>query len=113
MHKNLTEYGNLVLLSDGEAHPLVCLEAFAAGLGVVVSEWAAANLDTTKEFIDVIPEDKISDIEYVEDTIRLNREFSVHNREYVREYGREFEWTNVIENHYLPVVEKLVSAAKL
>ena len=113
LHKNLTNYGNLVLLSDGEAHPLVCLEAFAAGLGVVVSEWAAANLDTTKEFIDVIPEDKISDIEYVEDTIRLNREFSVHNREYVREYGREFEWTNVIENHYLPVVEKLVSAAKL
>ena len=32
----LTNYGNLVLLSDGEAHPLVCLEAFAAGLGVVV-----------------------------------------------------------------------------
>ena len=113
LHKNLTNYGNLVLLSDGEAHPLVCLEAFAAGLGVVVSEWAAANLDTTKEFIDVIPEDKISDIEYVEDTIRLNREFSVHNREYVREYGREFEWTNVIENHYLPVVEKLVGASKL
>ena len=104
LHKNLTEYGNLVLLSDGEAHPLVCLEAFAAGLGVVVSEWAAANLDIDKEFIDIIPEDKISDIEYVEDTIRLNREFSIHNREYIREYGREFEWTNVIKNHYIPVV---------
>ena len=113
LHKNLTEYGNLVLLSDGEAHPLVCLEAFAAGLGVVVSEWAAANLDIDKEFIDIIPEDKISDIEYVEDTIRLNREFSIHNREYIREYGREFEWTNVIKNHYIPVVEKLVEASKL
>ena len=113
LHKNLTNYGNLVLLSDGEAHPLVCLEAFAAGLGVVVSEWAAANLDTTKEFIDVIPEDKISDIEYVEDTIRLNREFSIHNRDEIREYGREFEWTNVIKNYYLPVVERLVGASKL
>ena len=113
LHKNLTYYGNLVLLSDGEAHPLVCLEAFAAGLGVVVSEWAAANLDTTKKFIDVIPEDKISDIEYVEDTIRLNREFSIHNRDEIREYGREFEWTNVIKNHYLPVVERLVGASKL
>ena len=113
LHKNLTEYGNLVLLSDGEAHPLVCLEAFAAGLGVVVSEWAAANLDIDKEFIDIIPEDKISDIEYVEDTIRLNREFSIHNRDEIREYGREFEWTNVIKNYYLPVVERLVGASKL
>jgi hypothetical protein len=51
LYKNLTEYSNLVLLSDGEAHPLVCLEAFAAGLGVVVSEWGAANLDTDREFI--------------------------------------------------------------
>ena len=39
LHDHLTEYGNLVLLSDGEAHPLVCMEALAAGLGVVVTEW--------------------------------------------------------------------------
>ena len=26
LFKNLTDYGNLVLLSDGEAHPLVCME---------------------------------------------------------------------------------------
>ncbi len=113
MYKNLTEYGNLVLLSDGEAHPLVCLEAFAAGLGVVVSEWAAANLDVRKSFITVIPEDKISDIEYVENHIVENREYSVAHREEIREYGRQFEWTNVMENHYLPVVEKLVGASKL
>ena len=107
LHKNLTEYGNLVLLSDGEAHPLVCLEAFAAGLGVVVSEWAAANLDIRKSFITVIPEDKISDIEYVEKHIIENREYSIAHRDEIREYGRTFEWTNVIENHYLPVVENL------
>ena len=46
--KNLTHYGNLVLLSDGEAHPLVCMEAFAAGLGVVVTEWGKANLHKQK-----------------------------------------------------------------
>ena len=113
LYKNLTEYGNLVLLSDGEAHPLVCLEAFAAGLGVVVSEWAAANLDIRKSFITVIPEDKISDIRYVEDAIISNRSYSIAHRDEIREYGREFEWTNVIENHYLPVVEKLVGALKL
>ena len=113
LYKNLTEYGNLVLLSDGEAHPLVCLEAFAAGLGVVVSEWAAANLDVRKSFITVIPEDKISDIRYVEDHIISNRSYSIAHRDEIREYGRQFEWTNVIENHYLPVVEKLVESAKL
>ena len=113
LYKNLTEYGNLVLLSDGEAHPLVCLEAFAAGLGVVVSEWAAANLDVRKSFITVIPEDKISDIEYVEKHIIENREYSIAHRDEIREYGRESEWTNVIENHYLPVVEKLIGASKL
>ena len=113
LYKNLTEYGNLVLLSDGEAHPLVCLEAFSAGLGVVVSEWASANLDIRKSFITVIPEDKISDIRYVEDAIISNRSYSIANRAEIREYAREFEWTNVIENHYLPVVEKLVGAFKL
>ena len=52
--------------SDGEAHSLVIMEAFAAGLGVVVSEFAQANLDTDKEFITVIPESKIDDVKYVE-----------------------------------------------
>ena len=108
LYKNLTEYGNLVLLSDGEAHPLVCLEAFAAGLGVVVSEWAAANLDIDLPFIDVISEDKISDIEYVEDTIRLNREFSIHNRGSILEYAKKFDWVNVIKNNYVPTIEKLL-----
>ena len=35
------------------------MEAFASGLGVVVSEWATANLDLNKEFISVVPENKI------------------------------------------------------
>ena len=113
LYTHLTEYGNLVLLSDGEAHPLVCLEAFAAGLGVVVSEWAAANLDIRKSFITVIPEDKISDIKYVEEQIITNREYSVEHRDEIGEYARSFDWVNVVENHYLPVVEKLVGASKL
>ena len=113
LYTHLTEYGNLVLLSDGEAHPLVCLEAFAAGLGVVVSEWAAANLDIRKSFITVIPEDKISDIRYVEEQIITNREYSVEHRDEIGEYAKSFDWVNVVENHYLPVVEKLVGASKL
>ena len=62
LYKELTDYGNLVLLSDGEAHPLVCMEAFCAGLGVVVCEWGKANLDVDKKFITVIPEKHINDL---------------------------------------------------
>ena len=109
LYNELTDYGNLVLLSDGEAHPLVCMEALASGLGVVVCEWGKANLDTTKEFITVIPEDKIEDISYVEEQIIKNREYSVDHRDEIREYGEQFDWVKVIEKHYLPNVEKVIA----
>jgi len=107
LHQELTEYGNLVLLSDGEAHPLVCMEALAAGLGVVVCEWGKANLDTSKEFITVIPEAKINDLKYVEDAIIKNREYSISHREEILEYSKEFDWVSVIKNHYIPAVRQL------
>ncbi len=109
LYNELTDYGNLVLLSDGEAHPLVCMEALASGLGVVVCEWGKANLDTTKEFITVIPEDKVEDISYVEEQIIKNREYSVAHRDEIREYGEQFDWVKVIEKHYLPNVEKVIA----
>ena len=109
LYNELTEYGNLVLLSDGEAHPLVCMEALVAGLGVVVCEWGKANLDTTKEFITVIPEDKIEDISYVEEQIIKNREYSIAHRDEIREYGEQFDWVKVIEKHYLPNVNEVIT----
>lgn len=108
LHQELTEYGNLVLLSDGEAHPLVCMEALAAGLGVVVCEWGKANLDTSKEFITVIPEAKINDLKYVEDAIIKNREYSIAHRKEILEYSKEFDWVSVIKNHYIPAVRQLI-----
>jgi len=109
LYNELTEYGNLILLSDGEAHPLVCMEALASGLGVVVCEWGKANLDTTKEFITVIPEDRVEDIAYVEEQIIKNREYSIAHRDEIREYGLQFDWVKVIEKHYLPNVEKVIA----
>ena len=109
LHQELTNYGNLVLLSDGEAHSLVLMEAFAAGLGIVISEFATANLDLDKEFINVIPENKINDIEYIESIIIKNREYSISHREEILEYSKNFEWSNIIENYYLPNIEKLIS----
>ena len=105
---SLTDYGNLVLLSDGEAHPLVCMEAFSAGLGVVVCQWGAANIDTTKEFITVIPENKIKDVKYVEEVMIKNREYSVAHRDEIIEYGKQFEWKEVLKRHYIPNIEKLI-----
>ena len=109
LYNNLTHYGNLVLLSDGEAHPLVCMEAIAAGIGVVVSQWGAANLDISKDFITVIPEDKINDIEYVESRIIENREYSVQHRDEIREYVKQFDWPTVIKNIYVPTIEKIIA----
>tara|TARA_B100000902_G_scaffold161131_1_gene156653 strand:- start:818 stop:1765 length:948 start_codon:yes stop_codon:yes gene_type:complete len=109
LYNNLTHYGNLVLLSDGEAHPLVCMEALAAGLGVVVSQWGAANLDISKDFITVIPEEKINDIEYVESRIIENREYSVQHRDEIREYVKQFDWTTVIKDIYVPTIEKIIA----
>tara|TARA_B100002019_G_scaffold269871_1_gene263014 strand:- start:1231 stop:2178 length:948 start_codon:yes stop_codon:yes gene_type:complete len=109
LHDHLTEYGNLVLLSDGEAHPLVCMEALAAGLGVVVTEWGKANLDETKEFITIIPESKVSDIEYVEQKIIRNREYSLQNRKEIVEYAKQLEWKQVIKTYYIPSIESIIN----
>ena len=109
LYNNLTNYGNLVLLSDGEAHPLVCLEAFAAGLGVVISQWAAANLDLDKDFITVIPDDKIGDMEFVDGELVRNRYYSVNHRPEIREYAESFSWTKVVEKYYVPAMEKIIS----
>ena len=108
LHDYLTDYGNLVLLSDGEAHSLVIMEAFAAGLGVVVSEFATANLDLDKEFITVIPEDKIDDPQFVEYAIKKNREYSVAHRDEILKYAKQFSWENIIKTYYLPTVRKVI-----
>ena len=109
LYKELTDYGNLVLLSDGEAHSLVIMEAFAAGLGVVISEYARANLDLDKKFITLIPEKKIKDIDYVEGQIIRNREYSIKHRDEIREYAKQFDWKNVLQKHYLPSIQKLIT----
>jgi len=109
LHNQLTEYGNLVLLSDGEAHPLVCMEALAAGLGVVVCEWGKANLDINKEFITIIPENKINDLHYIECAIIKNREYSVAHRKDILEYAKNFDWVSVLERHYIPSVQQIIS----
>lgn len=110
LYSNLTDYGNLVLLSDGEAHPLVCMEAMAAGLGLVVSEWASRNLDLSKPWISVIKEDRIGDIDYIREVINDNRQLSIGMRDEIRKYCiKSHSWDKVIYEYYIPSIEKILS----
>lgn len=98
LYENLTEYANLVLLSDGEADPLVTKEALMSGLGLVISEYSTANLDLDLPFIDVIPESKIKDIDYVKMVIEKNRQTSIKMRNEIRNYGlSNFSWEIIID----------------
>lgn len=103
--EKLGKYGNLVLLSVSENGnpPLVCLEAMAAGLGIVVSEASNEGLDLDRKFITVIPEDKITDYDYLRNAIKENREYSVKNRLEIIEYVEKRDWFNIakIYNSYL------------
>lgn len=113
LYEELTEYGNLSLLSDGEAHPLVCMEALASGLGVVVTEWGRANLDESKEFITIIPENKIDDVEFIENEIIKNRNYSINHRNEIKEYSKQFEWKNIIKKYYIPSIEQIINKNKI
>ena len=107
LYDELTHYSNLALLSDGEAHPLVCLEAMTAGLGLVLSQYAHSNLDVQLPFIDVIPEGRINDIAYVREVIKENSTKSVLMRKEIREYAEQFSWDNIVKNMYVPAVKKI------
>lgn len=109
LYDNLTDYANLVLLSDGEADPLVTKEALMAGLGVVISECSCANLDLTKPYISVIPENKIYDLNHIRAVIEDNRIASLKHREEIRDYAvKNFSWENVVTK-YMEVVNKIIS----
>lgn len=112
LYHELTEYANLVLLSDGEAHPLVCMEAMTAGLGLVLSERATANLDLNLPFIDVIKESDIFDASLVSSIIKKNRETSIQYREEIKKYAQTFSWDSVVKDLYIPTYSSIINSSK-
>lgn len=107
LYDNLTNYANLILLSDGEAHPLVCMEAMVAGLGLIISEYATANLNLSLPFINVIPENRITDIDYINSIIDANRKTSISMRDSIRNYViSNFSWDHIVTNYYIPSILK-------
>lgn len=114
VYNDLTDYSTVVLLSDGEADPLTIKEAFMAGCGVVVSEYAAANLDSSKPWITIIPNKYIDNIPFTDKSIRFiqnsiieNMKISLKYRNDIRKYGElNFDWKKIVYQKYLNVIFK-------
>jgi glycosyltransferase involved in cell wall biosynthesis len=105
----VTHYGNMLLLSDGEnGTPLVIKEALICGLGVVVSKYAAHDLDETLPFVTIIDDEMWNDIEYVKSKIEDNRKISLEMRDKIRDYGvNNFSWENLVKS-YIKNIENMV-----
>lgn len=103
---NLVKFSNLILLSQSELQPLVCLEGLAAGLGLVISTPSAQSLDTSKPWIDVIPDEYLNDTNYINTVIQKNSEVSTKYRSEIIEYSKKFDWSNIIKS-YLEVIQNV------
>jgi hypothetical protein len=110
LNTEITKYSNFILLSSVEnTTPLVVKEALVCGLGVVVSEEVSVELDTNLDFVDIISEDRIGDLSYIKDVLEKNKEYSVNNRNEIREYGiKTFGLSNILEFEYVPKLQSLL-----
>tara|TARA_B100000123_G_scaffold272251_1_gene254261 strand:+ start:251 stop:1237 length:987 start_codon:yes stop_codon:yes gene_type:complete len=103
VYENLSKYGNMLLISEGEADPLVIKEALICGLGVVVNETSCKNFKQN-EFITVIEESKINDLSYIQQKMDENREKSITIRSKIAKYGYEnFGWNKLIDNYLFKI----------
>ena len=67
---------------------------------MVVSKYAAHDLDKSLPFVTVIPDDKWNDIEYVEQELKKNRDISVTMRKEIRQYGVDnFSWQKLVKTY--------------
>jgi len=99
VYNKLTEYGNLLLLSKGEADPLVVKESLMCGLGVVINSTSSKNL-LHNEFITIIEDEKIDDLKYIQTKIDENRNKNILMRTEIRKYAEDnFSWKHFITNY--------------
>lgn len=89
VYNRLTTYSCLILLSNGEAAPLVVLEAMAAGLSIIVSNAAAANLPIAMPIINCCTsmDQKLLDYVIANNTAKA--------RSYLRGLSYCFHWKEI------------------
>ena len=67
---------------------------------MVVSECASANLDITRPWITVIPNDKLDNLPFVATQIAENRKVALAAREDIRKYGlSKFGWSGILAEY--------------
>lgn len=99
VYHQLTNYSALVLLSKSEADPLVVKEALMAGIDVIVSEAASANLDRSQSFVHVLPESTINNPFMLRVTLERILK-SPKDRVAVRKYAEEhFDWSVLVKRY--------------
>lgn len=97
LHDALTEYANLVVPSSYEVAPTIVGEALMAGLGVVVSEAAAANLDRRQPFVTVVSEAAMASPDRLAEAIKMNQQVALTMRGRIRQYALDnFEWGRIV-----------------
>jgi glycosyltransferase involved in cell wall biosynthesis len=102
----LTEYACMILISDGEAHAGVILEAMAAGLSLVISPEAAHNLDTSQPWVHVVDRDQPEQVvAAIEKAIAENPRYRTEIRRYCE---ATFDW-QVIGPQYLSIIEDIIA----
>jgi glycosyltransferase involved in cell wall biosynthesis len=110
VYQRLTEYSCLVLISNGEVAPLVVLEAMAAGLSVVISNSANANLHV-KDFIRVLPDNILTDASAENQKVvcEVIRETILNNqllRPEIAAYAKEnFDFAPITKNYVRQVAD--------
>ena len=98
-NKTLTEYENMVLLSTAEASPLAIKEGLMAGLGLVLSEAVASEIEL-KPWITVIPESHIWNKTYVEAAILENRALTKGLKQEIRKDAMsQWDWPTLIRKY--------------
>jgi glycosyltransferase involved in cell wall biosynthesis len=110
LYEQLGDYSCLVLLSESEGAPKVVLEAFAAGLSVVITEACRANL-TDEPFITVIPDgEERPDV--IAQAIQTAIDRNPPLRPTIRAYARErFDYSVVVAEYVRLIEEYLDSRA--
>jgi len=104
IYNQLTDYKVSILLSDGESAPLVIPEGLAAGCSILVSEYAAANLDS-KPYISIVQENNLNNADYIEWELKKLIENNPQMRYDIRRYAEtRFDW-NVIVKEFIDILK--------